>query len=287
LQDGGLLSLNQFITGTRWNQVSVVLVVKVSEGLVLAADSAATITGQILDPDGKVVSGGVLKTYYTARKVIQIGDLPIGVLTWGQGNLGARTIESYVREWEFTNNWQSLEAFRKKHKGAQYSVKAFAEGLLRHLTKVHEQVNAHLPEDQRPGVGIIVAGYSEGAFFPEIWRCVIPHDTQPGASWFGLTDPIVRLHFGIDNGLMVLLSEKFGVPIDELREIATPSQHQIPFGLMPLQDAIDYANYLLDVAVRTYRFVIGPELVGGKVDIAIVTQRKFDWISHKSWGVRD
>jgi hypothetical protein len=85
--------------------MSVVIVVKVSEGLVLAADSAATLTGRMVQPDGSMTEG-VLQIFNNAKKLIQIGkDFPIGVLTWGQAYIGSRTIESLVSEWQYNAGW--------------------------------------------------------------------------------------------------------------------------------------------------------------------------------------
>jgi hypothetical protein len=277
--------------------MSVVIVVKVSEGLVLAADSAASLYVQTRQPDGSVAEG-ILQTFKNAKKLLQIGsDLPIGVLTWGQAFIGLRTIESLVREWEYNSGWQSKDTFRAEHDdGEQFSVEACARGLLKHLRSAHEEEYGDLPQEHRPGLGIIVAGYSERGFFPEIWRFVIPNDEdivnqrpdidgRPnfGASWLGITDPIVRLHFGRDDKAMQIISERFNIPVDELHEALLPLQYQIPFAQMPLQDAIEYANYMLNVVIGRFRFVVGPELCGGQIDIAAVTQREFNWISRKTW----
>jgi hypothetical protein len=54
---------------------------------------------------------------------------------------------------------------------------------------------------------------------------------------------------------------------------------------MPLQEAIDYVNYMVNVVTGRYRFVLGPEFCGGEIDIAAITQRKFNWISQKSWKI--
>lgn len=274
--------------------MSVVMVVKVSEGLVLAADSAATLGGRIEGPQG--IQEGILKTYYNARKLLQIGDFPIGVLMWGQAQVGLRTIESLVREWEHKNHWQSKEEYKKHHNDESFKVKACAERLREHLAKVHAEEFGELPEQQRPSLGILVAGYSAGEFFPEIWRFVLPsddavQDQRPdrdgkpdfGASWFGLVDPIVRLHWGRDDRAVKIISEKFGIPEQKVGEALLPLQYQVPFPVMPLQDAIEYANYMLSVAIGRYRFVIGSELCGGQIEIAAITQRQFKWISRKSW----
>ena len=52
--------------------MSVVIVAKVSEGLVLAADSAATLVGKIKGPVAE--QEGILKTFYNAKKLLQIGN---------------------------------------------------------------------------------------------------------------------------------------------------------------------------------------------------------------------
>lgn len=275
--------------------MSVVIVAKVSEGLVLAADSAATLMGKIKGPVTE--QEGVLKTFYNAKKLLQIGNFPIGVLTWGNAFIGPRTLESLVREWEHDNHWESGEQYKQKHRDS-FSVRKCAEGLLQHISRVHEDEFADLPQEQRPGIGMIVAGYSEGEFFPEIWRFVVPvdddvHNQRPdiagkpdfGASWFGLTESIVRLHFGRDERVIKIVSEKFNIPEIEVQDALKPLQYPVPFAQMPLQDAIDYVNYMVNVVIGRYRFVLGTEFCGGEIDIAAITQRKFNWISRKSWKI--
>jgi len=278
--------------------MSVAIVVKVSEGLVLGADSAATINGRAEGPDG--LREGVLKTYYNARKLLQVGDLPIGVLTWGLGQIGLRTVESLVREWEHAQHWQTIEDCQRHHSGGDgsFTVKECATSLSAHLNTVYAEVPEFraLPQELRPGLGIVVAGYSEGKFFPEIWRFVVPFDSEVidqrpdkdgkpdfGASWFGLTDAIVRLHWGRDDQALKILSEKWGIPEDDLRTALMPLQYLVPFAVMPLQDAIEYAYYMLNVVIGRYRFAIGPELCGGQIEIAAITQGQFNWIARKSW----
>lgn len=276
--------------------MSVVIVVKVSEGLVLAADSAATLTGRVKKPDG-TVEEGVVQTFYNAKKLLQLGsDLPIGVLTWGQAFIGSRTIESLVREWEYNNSWQSLANFREAYPDSQYRVQDCARELMAHISKTHQDEFGSLPKEQQPGVGLVVAGYSEQGFFPEIWRFVVPLDDDVsnqrpdvngkpnfGASWFGITEPIIRLHFGRDDSAIQIISEKYNIPPDDIHNALGPLEYQVPFAQMPLQDAIEYANYLLNVVIGRFRFVVGPELCGGQIDIAAITQREFNWISRKTW----
>ncbi len=275
--------------------MSVVVVVKVSEGLVLAADSAASLIGKVDTPYG--VQEGILKTFYNAKKLIQIGNFPIGVLTWGQAYIGARTIESLIREWEHNFNWESIEVLKLENQ-QKYNIKECAQSLKNFIELKYNEEFINVPENQRPGVGMIVAGYSEGKFFPEIWRFTIPFDDEVinqrpdidgkpnfGASWFGLTDAIIRLHFGRDDNIVKILVEKYKISEEEIRDLLMPIEYQVPFAQMPLQDAIDYANYLINVVIGRYRFVIGPELCGGEIDIAVITPNQFKWISKKTWKI--
>jgi len=42
--------------------------------------------------------GNVLKAYSNASKLFQLGDRPIGVMTWGVGNIGELSIGGVVRD---------------------------------------------------------------------------------------------------------------------------------------------------------------------------------------------
>lgn len=273
--------------------MSVAIVVKVSEGLVLGTDSAAAIQGRVESEEG--AQEGILKVFYNAKKLLQIGDFPIGLFTWGRAFIGMRTIESLVREWEYDNGWQSKEEYDGDH-SEPFTVKACADGLLEHLTRAYSEEFGDSSADQMP-VGIVVGGYSQGAFFPDIWRFVVPkdeevHNQRPdrdgkpdfGASWFGLTDPIIRLHWGRADAAIKIISEKFGIPEQELLETLNPLQYQVPFAVMPLQDAIEYVHYMVNVAIGRYRFVVGPELCGGRISVAAVTQNRFRWVSREAWS---
>ena len=76
--------------------MTIVVAVKVNDGLVLAADSTVAVHG---GPAGH--PPGILKTYDYGRKLSHIKDYPIGTLSWGISLLGSHTIESLISELEF------------------------------------------------------------------------------------------------------------------------------------------------------------------------------------------
>jgi hypothetical protein len=283
--------------------------VKVNEGLVLAADSTAAILGSITDATGKVTPPGILKTYDHVRKLSQIKDYPIGTLAWGAAQVGARTVESIIRQYE--HDLPSLKEEQGKVKEQQmrggltkdirydYSVKKIAQDLLKHVKeKFYEKEFAGASAENRPPLGILVSGYSSGKFFPEQWLLDIPNsqevipvrpdvDGKPdfGANWFGLADAIIRLHWGRDEAAIDILSEHFKVPKDQILKLLDRLQYFVLYGGMPLQDAIDYAVYLVNVVIGRFRFVVGAPLCGGEIDVAVITPNEFTWIQRKSWGI--
>src|SRR6056297_3078938 len=82
-----------------WRYImSVSIAIKVSDGLVLASDSATSIA--VTDKQGNT---GIAKVYENADKIAQIGNCPVGVTTWGVGSLQSKTITRLVEEFGNSN----------------------------------------------------------------------------------------------------------------------------------------------------------------------------------------
>lgn len=276
--------------------MSIVVAVKVGEGMVMATDSASTL--RVQGPDGQT---GVGKVFNHATKLIQLRDYPIGVATWGSSQIGPRIIASLVEE--YANSRPPLKQLEEDERDLQ--VKVEARGLMDFMADFYEDQYPHWKEnDQAPAaVGVLVGGYSGQAFFPEEYLFNVPQQDfrrlRPpvddgsqnfGANWYGATDAIVRLHFGRDANLGKVLSQLDidQKKIDQLEQIVRERvQYTVPFEGMPLQDAVDYAIYLVSVTVGRYRFVIGPEVCGGPIDVAAITRDKgFQWVRRKQLSVR-
>ncbi len=289
--------------------MTICVSVKVSEGLVLAADSTAVVQGVMQGPDG-VAQSGILKTYDHARKLSHVKDYPIGTLSWGVGLIGSRSVESLIKEYEYSlvslrEEEEKLRERRmrteaKTDERPEYAVQKIAIGLREHICRFYLAEFAGLPDDKRPPLGILVSGYSSGQFFPEQWLIELPRSAEVirvrpdaqgrpdfGANWYGLTDAIVRLHWGRDDQVIGILTKRFQVSIDEIQELLGGLQYPVLFDGMPLQDAIDYAVYLVNVAIGRFRFVVGAPLCGGEVDVAAITPNTFTWIQRKSWKINN
>ena len=255
--------------------MTVAMVVQVSEGVVLAADSAMAVQGEMRQ-QGQPPIQGLLKVYNSATKIVQLRDWPVGLVTFGAAQIGARTLESHVQEFAEEQPEQQPDSI---------------EQLSRDL---HAFIAARIPEGGAPGgqLGVHLAGYAPRGFFPEQYLLSFPGgvtrnrpdrpDGTPdfGATWHGMTDAINRLYMGIEPQAAAAL-QAAGVTDQQL---AVLQQYQYPviFDAMPLQDAIDFAAWLIDVAIGRFRFVVGAAMVVGPVDIAIITRQGFRWIRHKT-----
>jgi len=257
--------------------VTVAIVVQVSEGLVLATDSAMAVQGELAIP-GKAPQTGLLKVYNSATKIVQLRDWPLGIVTFGLGQIRNRTIESHVQEFA---DGQPPEQPTSIVQVAQ-DLHAFIEARLGALA---------------PGItlGIHLAGYAPKGFFPEQYLLLFPggvermrpdrDDGTPnfGATWHGMADAINRLYKGVEPEAVAALRAA-GVSDAQLA-VLNQFEYPVIFDAMPLRDAIDFAAWLAEVAIGRFRFVVGAAMVVGPVDIAIITRQGFRWILRKDAGV--
>lgn len=282
--------------------MSIVISVRVGDGLVMAADSASTL--EILDQQRQI--RGVAKIFNNATKILQLRNYPIGVAFWGAGTIGARSISSLV--YEHANKRVPLERTQKtgnkkspKQKKV-LSVKKEATALMDFLFNSYKHQYPDWKkqsEKQRPSVGVLIGGYSGQDFFPHEFVFNIPNKQfrelrEPlpdgnqdfGANWYGAADALVRFHHGRDDRLkeMLVRNKVKGATIEVIMDTLNREvQYPVPFNGMPLQDAVDYALFMTGLAVGRYRFSIGPEVCGGPIDVAAITRQEgFRWIQRKS-----
>lgn len=265
--------------------MSICISVKVGEGLVFGADSVSvvTISGQVSGQQG------VLNTYNYARKLSHLGNYPIGTLNWGISQIGARSIQSLLNEFERT--------IPRREDNPEYSVEDIAGQIYEFLLERYSQ---QFGEDQgasRPLLGIQVGGYSSDAFFPDQFVFQIPHSTSIerirennpdgsqnfGANWFGQTDAITRMYKGFDPRAVNEIAQGTESDQNTIREILQRFEYPVLFDGMPLQDAIDFVLWLISLVIGRFRFVIGVPTCAGDIDIAVIQPDEFTWVRRKSW----
>jgi hypothetical protein len=266
--------------------MSVAVSCNLSDGVVLGVDSAVTVPGP----------GGIVKVYENAEKLFQLGDRPIGVAFYGIGVLGTRTLGSFLREYEkkseVLGSKSSLEEIVEDLR--VYFIDVYRKSIVNEFEKTTGQKFDSIPEAQRPAFGLVVGGFSYGAFLSEVWNIIIPHhDTRDkllksrpqgefGTNWFAMYGPIARYIKGYDPQLFSEVEKYFisiiGRPlsIDEnkiLKGIQAKHEYQIPFPAMPLEEGVEHTRFLVELVINHHRFAVGAPVVGGKAKIGKVTYK--------------
>jgi len=277
--------------------LTIAISIKINDGLVLASDSASTVLGQT--PTGQLQAVNV---YDNAVKVFNLcKGLPIGVITWGAGSIGHASTATIIKDFR-----QLLTEGDEKHKwrldrGA-FTVEAVAQHL-REFVFDELYIPAFQVPQQRPDLGFIIAGYSSRAPMAEEFKVEMRGGNldgptrlrsreETGMTWGGNPEAVNRLLAGVSSGLPMVLQNLFKIPPAQLPQVMLTIQQslQLPLVLpaMPLQDAIDLADFLVDLTIKFSRFMPGAPTVGGPIEIAAISKHEgFRWIKRKYYFDRD
>src|SRR5947207_2181008 len=155
----------------RVHVMTVAVACNLSDGVILGVDSAVTVPSP----------GGVAKVYENAEKLFQLGERPIGIATFGLGALGTRSLGSYLREFAIHDpgkvvSGQSaiadvVEALR------EFCMANYRAVIVPLLEQETGKSFDDIPAEQRPGIGLVVGGFSSNAYLSEVWEVWIPaHD---------------------------------------------------------------------------------------------------------------
>jgi hypothetical protein len=263
--------------------MSIVACVKVYDGIALGADSATQITGR--DPHGNI---NVLKVYQNATKIFQFQDAPVGILTYGIGNIGEKSIETLLREYNINHK---IEAGNFSSNDKQYTVQNISQGLLQYFRGLYEQQFTAIPQEQKPILGLYIAGYSENESLGEEFEFVIPKDGthkvvrppgQFGASWRGISVPFSRLYFGIDPRVeerFTQMGRQDVIPI--INQLKNEFSSKVIYNGMPIFDAIKFVEFILLTTIKLAYFEIGAPSCSEPIDLAVIKDGKFTWKQKK------
>jgi hypothetical protein len=246
--------------------MTIVASVKVRDGLILGTDSMTTISSE----------QGVLKTYSNARKLFRISGRPIGVMTYGLGNIGPMSIEGLVVH------------FCKYNLPESNQVGDVAKSLYDFVSDLYGNQFQEVPEAERPELGFLIAGYSDGVPLPEEFEFLLPSDAAPaplrdpaefGASWRGIDAPFVRLYKGFDPRMLASL-EAEGLSADQVEAVTTGLEANVIYDGMPVQDAINFATFILETTISFSAFEVGAASCGRPLQVAtILADEGFKWIA--------
>ena len=271
--------------------MTIALLIKVHDGVVLAADSATTFTAA--QPDGSTT---IMNIYNNANKVFNLHkNLPIGAMTWGLGNIGPASISTLSKDlrakfhaeshpWALDPNEYDIEDV------ASQTAQFFHDD---HFVPLYENVE----DNHKPELGYLVGGYSSGSDEPRVFVInttgpnagkpteILANDT--GAAWWGQPEAISRILTGVSLDTAAALTNLGVAPLQAQQTAAAIQQQvqkQLVVAAMPIQDAIDLAEFLVHATIQYVRFSPGGATVGGPIEIATITKHEgFKWVARKHY----
>lgn len=149
---------------------------------------------------------------------------------------------------------------------------------------------------------LLVAGYNRDGSH-QVFSCRIPGsvqklrdsyqlDIQYGSSWIGQGDVVTRVVLGFDGRIANLdfMKEIFQSKGEsEVKRQLQGLEYAIQWGVMSLQDAIDFSTLMIQTTSAMQRFSDGINAdpgdmpgVGGPIDVAVITpDQGFVWVKKK------
>jgi hypothetical protein len=275
------------ICGKLFTIVSVAVLLNLSDGLILGVDSAVTVFD----------ANGISKVFEDSDKIFQLGLLRVGIATYGLAGLEGRTIGSFIREFE------RQAAITGNPKLSELPIQEVTEELRKFFLTVYTRYAEstfgipfiQIPSDKKGSLGLIVGGFSPGAFLSEVWQIIIPWHEQPytarriygpgqfGSAWFAAVDPIQRYIKGVDPAIAgelaefvkgLLGRELSQAEIDGLNALLAKHECQTKIDGMPIRAGIDYVRFLVNLTINHYRFAATHPIVGGRAKLGVVTYKQ-------------
>lgn len=270
--------------------MTVCVAVQVNDCIVFAADSATSLIGP--DANG---AAQVTNVYNHGKKVFNLHKrLPVFAMTAGMGSLAGSSIEVVAKDFRGLlmgdePEWRLDELNYSIEDVAQKAFRYFFEQQYR--DDPHRQIGNFSFE-------LYVGGFATGSRLGEIWKISIVNGVcggpvqvaQPGDSgvwWSGQPDAINRIVLGYSSDVIDVLVEA-GVQGDQLAQLVPAMREraiaQLTHPAMPVQDAIQVADFLVSLTIDFTRFLPGANTVGGAIDVATVTRHEgFKWVRRKHY----
>jgi hypothetical protein len=272
------------------HHVSLGIAFKGPEGIVLAADSRVTLSGQLQGPQNQIVL--VPATFDNATKLLKAkGQDHVGAVTYGMGAIGQqepRTAHSFLPEFE-----ASLE------KNKRLSVEDFAKKLSGFFLARWNDARMPNPAPGGQDMIFLVGGYDREAAYGKVFEIFIPSRPAPremipvgvfGAVWGGQREIADRLLTGFDfrapqiarDFLRVPNPAQAGQPDPLEVDLKTKLSAKIPWAFLPLQDCVDLSIFMLRATITLQKWVVDIRGVGGAIDVATITRTEgFRYVQQK------
>jgi hypothetical protein len=270
--------------------VTIVVSVKINDGIVLSSDSATTLSND---------KGEVVNVYNNANKIFNLyKGLPVAAATWGSGQIGHASISTLAKDLRanFVHGGDGWKIDPKKYEMSEIAARL----KLFFFDKKHKEV--YREKAVTPFLGLRIAGYSADAELPEIYdlsihngQCsgptLVSGQNDIGIHWNGECEAVQRLIIGF--GTTAVDALKAAGLDDEsiprfVQAVRPHLQKALCFAPMPVQDAVELAEFLVRTQVEFSRFQAGAQVVGGPIEIATITKHEgFKWVARKHFFAKD
>ncbi len=238
--------------------MSFIITLYVREGIVMASDSRLTLSTKVQQGGREVIHTGVGLSDSTYKTFLTLTN--IGISFFGAPDVQGVPITGYIE------SFISDEVHRR-----DYAVDEVPQALVDYFGALE------VPPDS----GFLVAGYKveDGVAEQQVWEANVKtgnvtrvnRPNQWGAAWRGTTDIFTRL-------VMPVAVTNPAEPDSAPKPVP---HYPVQWGFFTLQDAIDYAQYAVQVTADTLRFHTRPKTVGGPVDVLVIKPQTAFWVKIK------
>lgn len=259
--------------------MSLGIIFKGPEGLVLAADSRVTLMATT------IATNQTLPAYFdNATKLLQFKcQKHVGVVTYGNGAIGLsspRTAHSFLPEFEseIINGGKPTD----EGKEDRIPIDEFAMKLSEFYKM---QWDSLMPKEyQGPDMVFLVGGFNEGEPYGRVYELGIPSKPTPteinkdtfGIIWGGQRDITDRIVQGYDPNLPAFIQEKFKLDNGQAQQFEQELRQRysmpIPYPFLPLQDCVDLSILVIRTTIEMQKWLVGVRGVGGAIDVATITR---------------
>lgn len=232
--------------------MSFIITVYTNEGIIMASDSRTTYTTSEIKNDGSIIyRQGVQITDSTYKTFIC--NKRIGLSTCGDASINDMPIAGFIDE------------FIASEISEDSSVEEIAKASLSYFSKFTPVLKTNF----------IIAGYNADDSKQHIVRTFVSDNkyvatdtSMPGVVWDG------------ESGTLIKLIKPVSLKNEEGSYLDLP-YNIIGFNYFTLQDAIDFAEYAVDVTIKTMAFQNCVKTVGGSIDILAIKPSGAFWVKRK------
>lgn len=258
--------------------MSLGVVIKGPEGVVLAADSRVTLEAQ--RRDGPVLS----VNFDNVTKLLTFSKphLFVAAVTYGMAVIGQRTPHSLMPEFELTiQNAKRLTVLDYSKRLSSFFMKRWRDAMP--------------PDYAGPDMTFIVGGYDLGAAYGNVFLFGIPTGPEPqprnpdtfGMTWGGQLQIASRIVHGYDPVVLDITRRTLNLDDEQISRLGEALKREmefpIPYPVLPLQDCVDLATFLIRSTVVAQSLAVGVRGVGGPIDVAIITRTKgLEYVQQKT-----